>query len=251
MSEQQVSLLVDIGNTRTKYSYFHRESREVGQEEQRFSSLSYIYKKEEIAGLLNHCSEIIVSCVNNDAALLAWQEECEKRELPIVHVTTQPEAFGVKCPYQQFSKLGVDRWLCALAVAKATNEAVAIIDIGTAATCDFVVNGEYLGGWIAPGFEVMRRALVENTANVLADNVFPEQIEIGKDTEDCVNAGCLAMLSGFLIEAKRKLNTLSSEYRVIITGGGASLMAKVSPDDIEIEENLVFQGLALFSRYVR
>lgn len=239
MLEPRNCLLVDIGNTRTKYVFADNHNQ--------LTDLSYINKKEDIPSLLSHCSRVVLASVNNEAAFLSWQSESEKRGVPLTRVKTQAEAFGIRCPYQTPAKLGVDRWLCALAVAKRTTKAVAIIDVGTAATCDFVFNGEYLGGWIAPGFDLMRLSLVQNTANVSADDVFPETIEIGEDTEACVNGGCLAMLSGFIVEAEKKIAALSSNYELVLTGGGAQMLAEISPEYAKVEDNLLFKGLALFS----
>ena len=47
--------------------------------------------------------------------------------------------------------------------AEKSKKAFFVMDVGTAITVDFVVDGQHLGGWIVPGFQVMRNALVAST----------------------------------------------------------------------------------------
>lgn len=230
------SLLVDIGNTRTKYVFCDKEGH--------LSEVSIL--QGDIEPLIKKCQKVLVASVNNPEEVQRFDLVAKHLEVAFQTIETTANAFGVKCPYQQYHKLGVDRWLCALAVAKRTQKAVAIIDAGTAATCDFVFEGKYLGGWIAPGFQLMRNALVSNTANVTADNMFPNALEIGTDTEECVNAGCLAMLSGFIEQAEQKIASLSTDYTLIISGGSADMLAKMTKNQYSIEHDLVFQGLKLY-----
>ncbi|MCY7294774.1 type III pantothenate kinase [Alteromonas sp. a30] len=237
--DSPISLLVDIGNTRTKYVFSDSQGA--------FSKVDYLYKEENLDSLLSLCSEVVIASVNNEEKLRVWRDACEKQNTTLHHIQTQAMAFGVACPYENPQKLGIDRWLCALAIAKRTHQAVAVIDVGTATTCDFIVNGEYLGGWIAPGFDLMRQSLVQNTAKVLANEHFPNDIVLGRDTEDCVNGGCLAMISGLITEAQRQLCQFEGENQVILTGGSASMLANVVSVDCIVEEDLLFKGLRLFS----
>lgn len=235
MSDQR-SLLVDIGNTRTKYAYCSEEGN--------LSAVSIL--SGDIHSLLENCQTVLVASVNNLMQVERFEAAARETGVAFQHIETSRSAFDVDCPYQRYEKLGVDRWLCALAVAKRTNKAVAIIDAGTAATCDFVFEGKYLGGWIAPGFQLMRNSLVTNTAKVTADEHFPQRLEIGIDTEQCVNAGCLAMLNGFVEQAEQKVKFLSSDYSLIISGGSAEMLANSISNNFTIEQDLVFQGLRLY-----
>lgn len=235
------SLLVDIGNTRIKSVFCDSNGG--------LSDVLVLHNELEFESIVDGCEQIVVASVNNRDQIERFNDIAKSKQVPFRQVKTEQSAFDIQCPYSHYQKLGVDRWLCALAIAKRSHTATAIIDVGTAATCDFVVNGDYLGGWIAPGFQLMRQTLVNNTVNVSADEQFPEQLGIGTDTEECVNAGCLAMLNGFISQAEQKLIEITpslSDYSIILSGGSAEMLARVTKNKVKIERDLVFQGLKLF-----
>ncbi|MCF8976360.1 type III pantothenate kinase, partial [Pseudomonas edaphica] len=61
------------------------------------------------------------------------------------------EAAGVRNGYEEFERLGLDRWLAMLGGFKLASGACLVLDFGTAATADFIAaDGEHLGGFICP-----------------------------------------------------------------------------------------------------
>lgn len=60
------------------------------------------------------------------------------------------EMAGVRNGYEDFQRLGMDRWLGALGAFHLVKAACLVIDFGTAAKADFVAaDGEHLGGTFA------------------------------------------------------------------------------------------------------
>lgn len=231
-------LLFDFGNTRIKYSWLDGEEK--------LHPSKVIDEKDIKEFLFSNVDNVLIASVGQPSGVTKVNRICQELQIKCSEIKTQPEAFRIKTPYENVQTLGVDRWLVALAVATRSDKATAIIDAGTAVTCEFVHNREYLGGWIAPGFSLMRDSLVNNTQGVFANTQFPNDLVIGTNTEDCVNQGCLAMVKGFVREAEFLLSSLSKDYEIIVSGGAAVLLDTDQNNSITIEQDLVFKGLKLF-----
>ena len=173
---------------------------------------------------------------------------CAQKNISCSEITTEKNAFGITNSYANEKKMGVDRWLAMLAAEEMTSLPFCVMDLGTAITCDFVANGQHLGGWIVPGFHMMQDALVKNTARVTAANEIPSEITLGTDTEKCVSAGCHAAVNGVYLSAIGYLASKQSKFAVIIGGGDKNMLAiNVSADTI-LSANLVVHGLARYAK---
>ena len=135
-----------------------------------------------------------------------------------------------------------------VAAQEMTEKPFCVIDVGTAITCDFVVDGQHLGGWITPGYHLMQDALVKNTARVFAEEVKPSQLAPGTYTEECVSQGCLAAVNGVYLSAVAQLASERSDFAIIIGGGDKNMLAIIESTDTIRSANLVVQGLARYAR---
>ncbi len=151
---------------------------------------------------------------------------------------------GVVNAYAQPELLGVDRWLGLLAARSVSTASAVIIQAGTALTADLLDSqGRHLGGYIAPGWQTMRRALNQSTARVYSDQAPPERLRLkpATDTAAAVEAALSAMVLGFVQNAYAQL---SESARLIVAGGDAGVIcshfsqAKHWPD-------IVLDGLAV------
>lgn len=62
------------------------------------------------------------------------------------------EMAGVRNGYEEFERLGLDRWLAMLGGFRLAAGACLVLDFGTAVTADFIAaDGEHLGGLSAQG----------------------------------------------------------------------------------------------------
>jgi type III pantothenate kinase len=121
-----------------------------------------------------------------------------------------------------------------------------VIDAGSAITADYLNNeGEHLGGYILPGYEMSRRTLLGKTAKIgVMANL--GSIVPGINTESCVNNG-FAMLYTSLLDGFIKYAKSMGIDRFVITGGDAFMLKKFSTELVEIHENLVLDGLQKYS----
>jgi type III pantothenate kinase len=229
------ALLVDMGNTRIKYVLVNHAAD--------LNNDKNCTVPEQLSDAINSSEQVLISSVANAAELSRLQTLCENLNKPYHIVKTAAETLGIKYAYREFTTLGVDRWLAILAAREITPLPVAVIDLGTANTCDVVVGREHIGGWISPGYSLMRDSLLNNTHQVFSDDNSPTILDIGKSTPECVNYGCLAAQTGFVLMAEHTLKQQYSEYVVLITGGGQNLLSITDNQHLQFYSNLVLRGL--------
>ena len=168
--------------------------------------------------------------------------------VPVEFATTTALLAGVTCGYDDPPLLGVDRWLALVAAWDAVRQPVAVVDLGTAATLDFVTGaGQHLGGYIVPGLGLMAAALARDTAGVrVAGDLAPELLP-GRNTAQAVRRGATAMLLDFLEACccPVRARLLASPPRVFLTGGDAELVAGRLSFAPRVEPDLVLDGLGL------
>jgi type III pantothenate kinase len=157
---------------------------------------------------------------------------------------------GVRNGYEQYQRLGLDRWLAVVGAHQLSRKAALVIDLGTAVTSDFVAaDGGHLGGFICPGVPLMRTQLRTHTRRTRyggdeAVGVL-EKLLPGRATAEAVERGCLLMLRGFVSgQVAMAGDLLGSDFEVFLTGGDAPLVMDVVPGS-RIVPDLVFIGLAI------
>ena len=160
------------------------------------------------------------------------------------------ELAGVVNGYEDYSRLGLDRWLALVGAWHLAQRACLVLDLGTAVTSDFVSpSGEHLGGFICPGMPLMRNQLRTHTRRIRYDDATAERALAnfipGRATAEAVERGCSLMLRGFAatqVDLAREY--WGEDFCVFVTGGDAALVGDVLPD-ARIVPDLVFIGLAL------
>ncbi len=121
-------------------------------------------------------------------------------------------------------EIGADRIVNAAGAYAQYHSACIIIDLGTATTFDIInKHGEYLGGIILPGPELMRRALHTFTAQLPEVDIAPPPAIIGTNTITAMQSGLFNGLIGQIEYFIKhiKLET-APDARVIATGGLAA-----------------------------
>jgi type III pantothenate kinase len=157
---------------------------------------------------------------------------------------------GVSNGYEDYTRLGMDRWLALVAGYDLCRKACVVIDLGTAVTVDYVdASGQHLGGYIAPGSKLLRAGLVRHTRLIRYEGVPRGERDIstpGRGTAEAVEHGCDLMLAGFVREQLRIAHeVVGTGMMVILTGGDAERMAELLPEGCHVIGDLVFRGLAL------
>lgn len=164
--------------------------------------------------------------------------------------TSAVEMAGVRNGYEEFERLGLDRWLAILGGYKLASGPCLVLDFGTAATADFIdADGKHLGGFICPGLPLMRNQLRTHTRKIRYDDASAERalerLSPGRTTVEAVERGCKLMLRGFVltqIELARRY--WGDDFTVFLTGGDAGLVFDAVPQ-ARLVPDLVFIGLAM------
>jgi type III pantothenate kinase len=235
VSDRFKALLVDIGNSRIKYALVNDISD--------LSSVSHCQHPDDLISYISSVEQVLVSSVGHLSLVTKLEGLCKDFNKPCKIINTKAENFGIRCAYEKFHTLGVDRWLAILAAREITEVPLAVVDLGTANTCDIIVKNIHIGGWIAPGFSVMRESLLSNTQQVFTDTNMPNILGIGNTTEECVNYGCLASQTGFVLMAEQYLQNKYQDYFICVTGGGQNLLSLQNNKKISFFPNLVLRGL--------
>lgn len=154
-----------------------------------------------------------------------------------------PPGYGLAIDYPPES-LGPDRFIEALAAWNMTRRSVIVVDVGTTATVDVVVDGVFMGGAIAPGPHFLAQALGEGTARL--PHIMPviEPWGIGKNTQDAIKAGVgqgfVAMVEGLISKTR---HVVGQDAPVIMTGGWSQRIAPYLSIPVQLEPRLTLEGL--------
>jgi type III pantothenate kinase len=144
-------------------------------------------------------------------------------------------------------EVGTDRLAAAAAAFAVVEDAVVVADFGTAVTIDLVdENGIFMGGVIYPGFDVLAKALHENTALLPAVHCKKPKGSYGANTVDAINSGLYYAAVGLLETITRKYAEELGRWPQLVVTGGA---AKIIKDDCEFVDtwvsNLTVRGVVI------
>ncbi len=166
-------------------------------------------------------------------------------------LTSTEQAHGVRNAYRRPELLGIDRWAAMVAAFVSFGGPVLVADCGTALTVDCVdAHGYHQGGWIVPGFGLLREVLARGTrlealppaATLAGEKVF------GGDTGEAVILGCVSAIAGTLERAQREgSRACGAECRLLLTGGDAAIVRDRLSSDWQMVPGLVIDGLALLA----
>jgi type III pantothenate kinase len=171
---------------------------------------------------------------------------CESEPLHIRDDVPLPMPLDIENP----GEVGVDRVCAAAAAYDHLRGPCAVASFGTATTVDCVsADGRFLGGAILPGLEMSCEALHEHTAKL--PRVLPAAPlgVFAKNTHDAIVNGVVYAAVGALREIVERFATELHQWPdVIVTGGGAPLVAEAADFVDGHVPNLCLMGVALAYR---
>ncbi|MBL4818760.1 MAG: type III pantothenate kinase [Deltaproteobacteria bacterium] len=150
--------------------------------------------------------------------------------------------------------LGADRLVTSYMAWQKYRCALVLIDMGTGTTLEAIsADGAYLGGAIAPGFEIAAEALFNGASKLSRVPLVNPASVLGKNTEEQIQVGLVrgyaALIDGLTVQMQSELENPS---RVIATGGLAPLMKQASKKIEKVEPHLILEGLCLlYQEYQR
>ncbi|WP_346856387.1 type III pantothenate kinase [uncultured Draconibacterium sp.] len=233
-----MNLVIDIGNTRTKYSICHLGDVLNTVPVQEFLPSHIDQLKIEYRGL----DQAILSSVKDyPEELRAALQSKFKTFIELNHDTPIP----IKNCYQSKETLGKDRIAAVVGAFDLYPDSnVLVIDAGTAITYDILTeDGKYLGGTISPGLEMRFKALHQFTGKLPKIERKEFKKLYGKTTEQAIRAG---VQNGFFHEIDSTITSFKEFYnnlKVIITGGDAEFFDYKLKNSFFVHFNLTSIGL--------
>jgi type III pantothenate kinase len=253
------ALLIDAGNTRVKWAL-----REAESDSEEFSA-SGAFEHAEAPSTWAALPRPRGAWISNVAgaelgarldALLGthWPD------LPRTTISARAEQCGVINRYDTPGQLGSDRW-AGLIGARAVfpGEALLLATLGTATTLEALsAAGHFAGGLIAPGWELMMRALGTHTAQLptlTAETAAPlvaggapgmaAPAPFARNTPHAVSVGSLYAQAGLIERAWHELQSLWQQpVRLVLSGGNAEALAPLLRVPHTQHASLVLEGLA-------
>ncbi len=251
------SLLVDVGNTRLKWGVLEaggiHETGHILQTDLRESGISTITTR-----LPRDIDDAFISNVAGQSlatrlsGVLGAHFDCDVR-----FARTVAEGCGVVNAYSDPRQMGVDRWVAMIGAWAEFEQAILVIDAGTAVTFDAIDDtGSHLGGQIVPGFRLMANALSEETSDIPGVDAdawsVPRSLELfGDTTAACVTHGAVNAVCGAVERAISVLRSNAYDPVVVLTGGDASAILHALETEPMHRPNLVLAGLARILEHER
>lgn len=246
-----MNLLVDLGNARIKWAYGHTVN---------WQATALLHDKP-LSELLDSLwadvpvpQKVVVACVADPKILHAMGHWMLRRWSLQAHVVkAQRELLGVKNHYHEPATLGADRWAALIAAHRINTGPVSVVDCGTAVTVDALsAQGDFLGGVILPGLQLLRSSLVGATHEIREING-GDTTCLGLSTADAVTGGSAFGLVGAIERIlTEQAKQLGENVGVLLTGGDAAQVLPRLRMEAPIEHvpDLVLRGLALIAEEV-
>jgi type III pantothenate kinase len=243
-------LLIDSGNTRIKWAYADEKGlrngavlpiEQAGDLPQQFAGVQDIRQ----VWVSNVAGESVAQHIRNIGV----------SEHRLHFVDASGEQCGVRNGYSSPSQLGSDRWASLIAAWSLVHGSCLVVNSGTATTIDALSGrGEFLGGLILPGLNLMQRSLIESADQLKSVIVKPIQggvMSFPMNSVDALYSGAIQASCGAIERQYALLN--DDRAPVILSGGAAEILQpnlnqklfRVKP---RIVDNLVLQGLLLMAQ---
>jgi len=246
-----MTLLVDVGNTRIKWSVLSEHG--LGpQHADAYSGWGSVQLRARVLAPAGRAERVLIANVGGTAMgelLRSAIHETWGFEPEFVHTTAA--AGGVRNAYPQAEKLGVDRWLALIGTHALEKRAACIVDAGTAMTIDGLdAAGNHLGGVIVPGPDLMISALMHNTSDIAVhakkgstgDTLFAD------NTLGGVYQGAVHALAALVDKAMQSIREkVGAEPLLILTGGASDRLERLVTGPFRNVPNLVLRGLAVLA----
>jgi type III pantothenate kinase len=245
----ELILAIDCGNSRVKWAWctpLSRPSDNINWIESGALELEHVASLPEAWRARGHPAAIMVCNVAGEqvAASLSHALGCFKTAPQWIQ--SGPAGHGVVNGYADPRQLGADRW-AALIGARALHAGDCLVVMaGTATTVDVLVsNGEFRGGLILPGVQLMKQALARHTAGLkLAEGNYAD---MPRNTADAIETGCLVAQAGAIEGMFLRLGT---DALCLLSGGAADRIAARLNIPFRVVDNLVLEGLVRMAPWV-
>jgi type III pantothenate kinase len=233
-----MNLAIDAGNSRVKWGWHDGRG---------WSSLSTVSLIEfaaanhdinPFAATHENPPHIVISNVAGEGAhqlLINWTRIFDAEPL---WLKGEAERCGVTSRYERPDQLGPDRW-AALVAARALHSGACLVVNRHRDHRMSCRQGEFLGGLILPGVDLMRFVLHEHTGRLPFDN--GEYRDTPRKTSDAIESGCRHAQAGAV---ERMYRIAGEGAQCLVSGGAGNALTEQLDIPCRYVENLVLEGLA-------
>ncbi len=235
-------LACDIGNSKIKAGLFKENNIDELYSFDTVEQIADIFSEKEIS--FTGISSVVPRKLKHLTDILALNQSP-------YHLISINSRLNLKVNYKTPASLGTDR-ICSAEGAfllngkMKTDEVVISVDFGTATTLNIIkYPGEFIGGVIAPGVEMMGEALHFHTAQLPKIGFSDFEGTIGDSTNSSIAGGLVNSAVGMI---ERVLNFIKStemtkKMKIYITGGNAENIIPHLGFEFVYEKNLVLYGI--------
>ncbi|MBI3480327.1 MAG: type III pantothenate kinase [Nitrosomonadales bacterium] len=241
-----MKLLIDAGNSRIKWALIDEDKwlrNGVVPVEQADQLPHFFATQHDIQQIW--ASNVAGEKIAQQIGKIALALRC-----PLHFVVAQHRQCGVHNRYTQAGQLGCDRWMALLAAWQLVQGACLVVNCGTATTIDTLsAQGEFLGGLILPGVELMQSSLVAATDQLKSARGAYAPYPL--NSADALYSGAIQASCGAI---ERQYLLLDDDKAPVLLSGGAaaSLLPHLNQNIFGVPprgvENLVLHGLSLLTR---
>jgi type III pantothenate kinase len=161
-------LELDCGNSFIKWRVIEAQGSSLVAEGIADSDRSLLTALQELQLSLRHCR--LVSVRSEDETESLVRQLADRYGIAPVCAVPMRTLAGVSNGYEEYQRLGLDRWLALVGGFHLAQGNCVVIDAGTAVTSDLVsAEGRHLGGFICPGLSLMRSPLRTHTRKIRYD----------------------------------------------------------------------------------
>jgi type III pantothenate kinase len=245
-------LLIDAGNTRTKWAIAQSDSFNVNDRFVHFGTLESSKFNLNFLKANEAIQYIVCTSVLNTTETQQIKNTCLEKLLDAQwhQINGASAQEFLPSAYASVKQLGADRRALLLgAQAMFPHRNVLIVCSGTATTYDLLSREKkHLGGWIIPGIDLMKTALAQGTAGLPQLSISSEltPLTFGIDTQEGMFNGILASQLGTIEMAKASAHKLNIKLDAILVDGGNAelLISRYSGQEQMIScPHLVLKGL--------
>ena len=264
-----MKLLIDAGNTRTKWAWFPENPlaldmhlQMVALENQLWLQDNLCPDSQALQAALYQADEIWVSNV----AGAGWLQSLDTVKDKVTVIKASPSILGLNNSYSMPAQLGSDRWCSLLAVWRLHKQDALVVTAGTALTMDALViqaeaeerSATFAGGSIQPGLNLMWQSLQQNTAQLAYEYPHNTGLANGfaRNSQQAMWAGCVQALISPMVSQFMQLRAMTDgrQPALILSGGDAMTLQRYLPDALSLQaiivDNLVLKGLACLAESI-
>jgi type III pantothenate kinase len=153
---------------------------------------------------------------------------------------------GIRLLVESPREVGADRIANTVAAHRRYGGPAVVVDMGTATTFSVVSpEGDFIGGAIAPGFEISLQALSERAALLFRVEPVRPRSAIGKSTTTNIQAGAVFGYVGLVEGLVGRIKSELGPCKVIGTGGAINVVAGETASIDVVDQQLTLDGLRM------